>query len=146
MAGSWIDARFSQDYSNSTTAVKAGNKLPGIADRFVFSELLWSSQSLDGLKPKSNQGTRAVLELTNAGKIFANDVNTVSKIGYSTLNAKLSQGWAVGSATLKAYGRVDNLTNKRHVGSVIVNQAAGQFYELARGRNYTLGLRLVLPI
>jgi iron complex outermembrane receptor protein len=146
LSGSWIDARFSQDYSNNTTAVKAGNKLPGIPDRFVFSELLWSSLSLDGLKPKSNQGTRAGLELTNAGKIFANDVNTASADGYNTLNAKLSQGWAVGSATLTAYGRIDNLTNKRYVGSVIVNQAANQFYEPAPGRNYTLGLRLTAPL
>ena len=146
LAGSWIDARFSQDYANNNAAVKSGNKLPGIPDRFVFSELLWSSQSLDGLKPKSNQGTRAGLELTNAGKIFADDVNTASTEGYTTLNAKLSQGWAVGSAMLTAYGRVDNLTNKRYVGSVIVNQAARQYYEPAPGRTYTLGLRLMLPL
>ena len=144
LAGSWIDARFSQDYLNNTTAVKAGNKLPGIPDRFVFSELLWSSQSLDGLKAKSNQGTQAGLELTNAGKIFANDVNTAAVDGHTTLNAKMSQGWAVGSATLTAYGRIDNLTNKHYVGSVIVNQAASQFYEPAPGRTWTLGLRLTV--
>ncbi len=146
LAGSWIDAQFTQAYLSNTAAVKAGNKLPGIPDRFIFSELLWSSQSLGALKPKSNQGTRAGLELTSAGKIFANDVNTATADGYTTLNAKISHGWAVGSALLTAYGRVDNLTNKRYVGSVIVNQAANQFYEPAPGRNWTLGLRLTMPL
>ncbi|MDP3827999.1 MAG: TonB-dependent receptor, partial [Polaromonas sp.] len=47
---------------------------------------------------------------------------------------------------LTAYARIDNLTDKRYVGSVIVNQAVSQFYEPAPGRNWTLGLRLVVPL
>jgi len=52
----------------------------------------------------------------------------------------------VGQGSLTAYARVDNLTDKRYVGSVIVNQAASRFYEPAPGRNWTLGLRMVLPL
>lgn len=146
LAGAWIDARFSQAYANSTTVVASGNKLPGIPQRFVFSELLWSSLPIEGSKARSSLGTRAGLELTQAGKIFANDTNTVSADGYTTLNARLSQGWALGPALLTAYGRIDNLTGKQYVGSVIVNQASGQFYEPAPGRTWTLGLRLTLPL
>lgn len=146
LSGSWIDARFSQAYANNSSVVASGNKLPGIPQSFVFSELLWSSQSFVGVKPRTSLGTRAGLELTSAGKLFANDVNSASAEGYTTLNAKLSQGWAVGPALLTAYGRIDNLTDKRYVGSVIVNQAASQFYEPAPGRNWTLGLRLTLPL
>ena len=142
LAGSWIDARFSQAY----LTVAAGNKLPGIPQSFVFSELLWSSQTLVAVKTRTNPGTRAGLELTSAGRMFANDVNTAPVDGYTTLNAKLSQGWAVGPALLTAYGRIDNLTDKRYVGSVIVNQAFSRFYEPAPGRNWTLGLRLTLPL
>ncbi len=142
LAASWIDATFSQAYNN----VAAGNKLPGIPQRFVFSELLWSSQTLVAVKTRTSLGTRAGLELTSAGRMFANDVNTAPVDGYTTLNAKLSQGWAVGSALLTAYGRIDNLTDKRYVGSVIVNQAFSRFYEPAPGRNWTLGLRLTLPL
>jgi len=146
LAGSWIDARFSQAYANNASTVAAGNKLPGIPQSFVFSELLWSSQTLGGVKSRTSASTRAGLELTSAGKIFANDTNTASADGYTTLNAKLSQGWAVGSSLLTAYGRIDNLTGKQYVGSVIVNQAASQFYEPAPGRSWTLGLRLTLPL
>ena len=146
VAGSWIDARFSQAYSNNSSVVASGNKLPGIAQRFIFSELLWSSQSLEGVKSQTTRVTQAGLELTSAGKIFANDVNTVSAEGYTLLNAKVSQGWRFGSAMLTAYGRIDNLTDKRYVGSVIVNQTTSQFYEPAPGRNWTLGMRLTLPL
>jgi iron complex outermembrane receptor protein len=47
---------------------------------------------------------------------------------------------------MTAYARIDNLADERYVGSVIVNQAASQFYEPAPGRNWTLGLRLTLPL
>ncbi len=146
LAGSWIDARFSQAYSNNSSTVASGNKLPGIPQSFVFSELLWSSQTLVAVKTRTSLGTRAGLELTSAGRMFANDVNSASADGYTTLNAKLSQGWALGSALLTAYGRIDNLTDKRYVGSVIVNQAQLQYYEPAPGRSWTLGLRLTLQL
>ena len=147
LSASWIDAKFSQAYTSSSGNVAADNKLPGIPRNFLFSELLWSSQALNGnAKGRGNPGIRAGLELTSAGKIYANDVNTASAEGYTTLNAKFSQGWAVGAGLLTAYARVDNLTDQRYVGSVIVNQASSQFYEPAPGKNWTLGLRLTVPL
>jgi iron complex outermembrane receptor protein len=146
LAASWIDATFSQAYTSSTGNVTSGNKLPGIPQSFVFSELLWSSQTFVAVKTRTSLGTRAGLELTSTGRMYANDVNSAPVDGYTTLNAKLSQGWAVGSTLLTAYGRIDNLADKRYVGSVIVNQTNNQFYEPAPGRNWTLGLRLTLPL
>lgn len=146
LAGSAINARFSQAYANNNVDVASGNKLPGIPESFVFSELLWASVPFDSITKKSQRVTKAGFELTNAGRMFANDTNTACADGYTTLNAKISQGWGVGPAMLTLYGRLDNLTGKRYVGSVIVNQAAGQFYEPAPGRTWSLGLRLVVPL
>jgi iron complex outermembrane receptor protein len=84
--------------------------------------------------------------LTQAGRLFANDTNTASAEGYTTLNLKASHGWALGAGSMTAYARIDNLADERYVGSVIVNQAASQFYEPAPGRNWTLGLRLSVPL
>jgi iron complex outermembrane receptor protein len=157
LAGSWIDAKFSQSYSNTNT-VASGNKLPGIPQHFIFSELLWSSQNFDEMKTRHNLGNNAGFagfagfngfagfEIIQAGKIYVNDVNSASTKGYTTLNAKISQSWNVGSAFITAYGRIDNLSNKKYVGSVIVNQAANQFYESGTGRNWTLGLRLKIAL
>jgi iron complex outermembrane receptor protein len=146
LAASAINARFSQAYANNNVKVASGNKLPGIPKSFVFSELLWASIPFDSLSKRPQRVTKAGFELTSAGKMFANDSNTASADGYTTLNAKVSQGWDIGPAVLTLYGRVDNLTDKRYVGSVIVNQAVGQFYEPAPGRTWSLGLRVVLPL
>lgn len=147
LSASWIDAQFSQAYANNLVRVAAGNKLPGIPQNFLFSELLWSSQPTRGdSKQRPVLGSRAGIELMRAGKIYANDTNTESAPAYTALNAKVSHGWSVGRGNLTAYARIDNLTDKRYVGSVIVNQAVSQFYEPAPGRNWTLGLRLVVPL
>ncbi len=154
LAANWIDARFSQAFSNNTATVASGNRMPGIPQHFIFSELAWSSRPSTGTPakgPAAQLGRRAGLELTRAGKLYANDVNTAQSAGYTLLATRVSHGWslaALGAAqgVLTAYARIDNLTDRRYVGSVIVNQAAGQFYEPAPGRNYTLGLKVVLPL
>ena len=39
---------------------------------------------------------------------------------------------------------MDNLTNRRYAGSVVVNDANLRFYEPAPGRNYTIGAQAKL--
>jgi len=146
LAASQIDARYSQSFNSGVTAVASGNKIPGIPQSFLFSELLWTGLKMDGRKQGAGLGSQAGIEFTQAGRLYANDTNLASADGYATLNLKASHGWAVGAGTLTASARIDNLTDERYVGSVIVNQASSQFYEPAPGRNWTLGLRLVLPI
>lgn len=147
LAASQVDAKFSQTFTSSGTTVQAGNKIPGIPQSFLFSELLWTSQSASmGAKQRNSLGSQAGIELTQAGRLYANDTNTASADGYATLNLKASHGWALGGGSVTAYARVDNLTDKRYVGSVIVNQALAQFYEPAPGRNWTLGLRVSVPL
>jgi iron complex outermembrane receptor protein len=146
VAASMVDATFSKTFASGTTTVVSGNKIPGIPHSFLFSEVLWSGQPLDKNNKTSALGSQAGVEFTKAGRLLANDTNTASVDGYATFNLKASHGWAVGSGSLTTYARVDNLTDQRYVGSVIVNQASSQFYEPAPGKNWTLGLRLVLPL
>ncbi len=143
---SWIDAIYSQAFTSGTNSIANGNKIPGIPQHTLFSELVWSSQAVTLAKRKSALGTRAGIELLSAGRIYANDTNTASADGYTTLNLKASHGWTLGKGCLTAYGRIDNVTDQRYVGSVIVNQASSQFYEPAPGINWTLGLRLMVPL
>jgi len=39
-----------------------------------------------------------------------------------------------------AFLRVDNLFDRRYIGSVIVNEGNGRYFEPASGRNWTLGM------
>ncbi|MDZ4074672.1 MAG: TonB-dependent receptor [Hylemonella sp.] len=147
LSASAIEAQFSETFVTNNVTVNAGNRLPGIPQHFLFTELLWSAQSLDNAGRKPGLGTQAGAEVVSAGKLYANDSNSASAEGYTTLNLKASQGWPVaGKGSLTAYGRLDNVTDQRYVGSVIVNQAANQFYEPAPGFNWTLGVRLSVPL
>lgn len=146
LAASRTDATFSRAFTSGASNVASGNKIPGIPQYFLFSELLWSGQSLDDANRLTKLGSQAGIEFTQSGRLYANDTNTASADGYATVNAKFSHGWAMGAGSLTAYARVDNLTDEHYVGSVIVNQASSQFYEPAPGRNWTLGLRLILPL
>ncbi len=149
-----LDVQYSQDFvsrstSNSvttTTQVNAGNKLPGIPQHFFFGELTWSSAASQLAKNAPRLGTRAGVEMVSAGRLYANDANTASADGYTTLNLKASHAWQVGKGRVTGYARVDNVTDQKYVGSVIVNQSSGQFYEPAPGVNYTVGLSLMVPL
>ncbi|MFN4359161.1 MAG: TonB-dependent receptor family protein [Hylemonella sp.] len=145
LSASAIEARYNQAFTNGTTPVADGNKLPGIPQHFLFGELLWSQARLDVARP-TRLGTQAGVELVRAGRLYANDTNTASADGYAVWHLKASHGWALGKGNVTAYARIDNVGDKAYVGSVIVNQAANQFYEPAPGRNWTLGARLNLPL
>lgn len=49
--------------------------------------------------------------------------------------AHLAAGWQLNELV-----RVDNITDKKYVGSVIVNEANGRFYEPSPERSVTVGL------
>ena len=146
LSASAIDAQFSQAFVSNGATVNAGNRMPGIPQNFLFSELLWSAQALDVARRSPRLGTQAGVEVVSAGRLYANDINTASAEGYTVFHLKASHGWALGKGNLTAYARIDNVGDKAYVGSVIVNQAASQFYEPAPGRNWTLGARLNVPL
>jgi iron complex outermembrane receptor protein len=150
VSASQIDATYSKAFASrvngATVNVAAGNYIPGIPQYFMFSELLWSQSPLDISRKGGALGSQAGLELARAGRLYANDINTASADGYTILNLKASHAWKMGGRTLTAFARIDNLTDEKYVGSVIVNQASSQFYEPAPGRNWSLGLRVSVPL
>lgn len=147
VAVSWIDAMYTQGFANNTFSASStnGKKLPGIPQHYLFSELLWSSQAAPAPKART-LGTTAGIELITAGRLYATDDNSASADGYTILNLKASHAWRMGKGRLTGYARVDNVTDQKYVGSVIVNQSSQQFYEPAPGVNYTVGLSLMVPL
>lgn len=146
ISASAIDAKYSQAF-NSGTAIPAGNKIPGIPESSTFAEIAWSSEPFNP-KAKSPLGTRLALEWKQAGRIFANDSNTESADGYSVFNVSLSHRWNWNTALVTGYGRINNLSDVRYVGSVLVNQTASppQSYEPAMPQNWVVGVSLSLPL
>ncbi|MNX43061.1 Pesticin receptor precursor [compost metagenome] len=126
-AYTWLNARYADDGSGG---IRAGNKIPGIARQSVFASLAWAPP----------EGWQAALEGRLLSKIYVNDANDQDAPGYFV--AALSAGYIkkLDAWELSAYARVDNLFDKQYVGSVIVNENNGRYYEPAAGRSLGLGL------
>lgn len=145
LAASALDAQYGQAFNTGTHAVAAGNKMPGIPQFYVFGELLWSHEEVDGVRRLAPRGVQAGVEMVSAGRLYANDSNTASADGYTVFNLKASESWQVGRALLSVYGRLNNVEGQQYVGSVIVDQASGGYYEPALGYNWSVGTCAVFP-
>ncbi len=147
LSASMIDAQYSQAFRSGTTPIASGNKIPGIPLSSVFSEVAWTSASAQSGRSAAPLGTRLAVEMVQAGRIYANDTNTESADGRTVFNLTASHRWSVGQkGILSLYGRMNNATDERYIGSVIVNQNALQFYEPGLPKNWTVGLGLTLPL
>ena len=137
LAYTWLDAQFTQPFTSGTPAVtvSAGNKLPGVPAYALFGELIWRHAAT---------GFHAGLELRANGKVYVNDVNSAFTDPYTVGNARAGFEQRGKKWRLTEFARVDNVTARQYVGSVIVADGNGRFYEPAPVRNYLLGLNAQL--
>jgi len=147
LSANLIDATYSQTFTSATvtgpTTILASNKIPGIPQTSVFSELAWTSEPIRSGAKAPSPGTRVAIELVQSGRIYANDTNTASADGRTVFNLSASQRWAVEKAAVSAYLRLNNAGDERYAGSVIVNSS--QYIEPGLPRNWMLGFSLTAP-
>ena len=132
-----LNARFKSAYSAGTppVLVSSGNWLPGVARSVLVAELLWRHQS---------SGFHAAIEYRASSKVYVNEANvdTAAGFGVANLRAGFRQQFTVGAGStwrFTEFVRVDNVTDRRYVGSVIVAEARGRYFEPAPGRNVLVG-------
>nr|WP_312028380.1 TonB-dependent receptor [Aquabacterium sp. J223] len=79
-------------------------------------------------------------ELRQVGAVPVNDSGSDAAAGHTVV--ALHAGYTVQRPgwTLRAFGRVDNLLDRRYAGSVIVNEGNGRYFEPAPGRTLFVGL------
>ena len=132
LAYTWLNATVKQAYLNNGTYVLSGNRIPGVPNQGLFSELLW-------VKP--NKSMEAAVEARVNGSMAVNDTNSLSMAtGYAVMNIRgVLRQEVPGGWSLSQFFRINNILNRSYVGSVIVNQASSQFYEAAPGRNWIIG-------
>ncbi len=136
-SAAWIDARFDTDFLTCgpppctvpTLPVAAGSRLPGVPARTAFVELKYRASWGD---------LRA--EWRAQSELFVNDRNTDRAAGYGVLAISAARTFEVGTARPRLFARIDNLLDKRHVGSVIVNEGNSRFFEPAPGRAWLIGV------
>ena len=141
-AYTWMRANYQDAFLTCTTAgcpaannpqvqVPAGNQVPGLPQQQLFVQA-----ALD----TGWWGSRVTLEARHAGRVMVNDQNTDSAVGHTLFNLGVHFKQDRGDWTLREFVRVDNLTDQKHVGSVIVNDGNGRFFEPGAGRKLMLGL------
>jgi iron complex outermembrane receptor protein len=143
VTGTLIDAEFNEGFGSGATEVKPGNKIPGIPNGLAYSSLQWSSSDYQRNKYRQVMGTLATFEFIAAGENHGRDTNQADRkaSGYSLFNLRLAHRLDINSMTLTAYGQLNNLTDKKYMGSVIVGNEAP--FEPAPGRNWMVGLNAI---
>lgn len=115
-------------YDEGFGSVVQGSRLPGVPNANGFAELAWK-------QPDGRYG--AALEAVASGRVYADDANTeIPAPGYAILNARLNAHQESGPWQFKQFIRLNNLLDRKYVGSVIVGDASKRFYEAAPGRNW----------
>ena len=67
------------------------------------------------------------------------DLGSEAAPGYGLVHLEASRRWDTARGPLRVFARVDNVLDRAHVGSVIVNDGNRRFYEPGPGRRFGLG-------
>jgi iron complex outermembrane receptor protein len=139
-AFSRLDARYRDSFSTCRappcatpdTTIAAGNRIPATAPRALWTELRWSpADDLD-----------LFVQANAVGPLFADDANTAHAAGHATVDLGAERRWRIGRFTLEGFARLDNAFDRRAIGSVIVNDGNGRYYEPAPERGWSAGVAL----
>jgi iron complex outermembrane recepter protein len=83
----------------------------------VHGELVWRHAA---------SGFHAGAEVHHAGRVYVDEANVDSAGAYAVANLRMEIDRRAAGILLKAFVRVDNVTDRRYAGSVIVAEARGR--------------------
>jgi iron complex outermembrane recepter protein len=98
------------------------------------------NQQVQGFATYNWRGWFATVEGQPAGGMYMNDANNLRSAGWEVMNARLGGRIAVGDLALQPVVAVSNLFDRGYAGSIVVNAAAGRYFEPAPGRTVYAGL------
>jgi iron complex outermembrane receptor protein len=111
-------------------SIASGNAIPGIAKNQAFAALGWQPET----------GFNAGLDVRYMDQVYVDDANSDAAPSYTVISANAGYVWAQADWKVRTYVRADNLLDKHYIGSVIVNDSNGRYFEPADGLNWSAGL------
>ena len=141
LAWTRLEAKFLDSFASVAgspavaVTVPAGSRLPGVPRSSLHAELRWRH---------APSGLTAALEFQHKSHVWVDDRNSQAADAYNVTNFAAGFTQLRGAWRFSEYFRVDNLTNRRYAGSVIVNDANLRFYEPAPGRTAVIGIQAKL--
>ena len=136
-----LNATFEEAFSYQNTAnnvvttfnVAKGNTIPGTYKQQAFAELAWSHPAW---------GFQTALNAVHSSAVHVNDLNTGTQAaGYTVFNLRASLNQQSGSWSTTEYLTLNNLTDKKYIGSIKVNDSNSRFYEPAAPFNWIVGVK-----
>lgn len=138
VAFTYLDASFLDAFGDcgapAGCSVPGGTRMPGVPHRLLHAGLRWGG----------DVGWHAGASLDAVSAVSADDADTLVAPGYAV--AGLSAGYVFDAAhhRIAPFARVDNLFDRKYIGSVIVNQSSGGSFEPAPGRTFWVGVKVSL--
>ena len=102
-----------------TVLVNAGNRLPGIPKSNAYASIRFGE----------HLGWHASANAQYVSRVAVNDINSVFAPSYTVVGVEGGYGVEFDRWTLNAFVRVNNVTDKEYVGSIIVNDGNSRFFE-----------------
>jgi iron complex outermembrane recepter protein len=141
LAWTRMEARFRDTFTSVAgtpavaVTVPAGSNLPGVPRSSLYAELRWRH---------APSGFHSALEFQRKARVWVDDRNSEAADAYGITNLAFGFSQRAGAWRFSEYLRVDNVTNRRYAGSIVVNDANLRFYEPAPGRNAVIGVQAKL--
>ena len=105
--------------------IPAGNRLPAVPANAFYAGLTWRAAPM---------GFSATIETVGRAKIYVDDRNSDAAAGYWTTNLRAGISQQGDDWTLDETLRLDNVADRRYVGTAIVNESNSRYFEPAAGR------------
>lgn len=140
LAATWLQATVREGYLSCTgvpapcttprNRVAAGTRLPGVPRQQLSARWQWQPGSWHW-----------AAELVAASDLGVDDRGDARAPGYALVNLEAARQWSTPHGPLRAFARLDNVLDQRHIGSVIVNDGNRRYYEPGPDRSVTLGVQ-----
>jgi iron complex outermembrane recepter protein len=114
------------------TLVPSGARIPGVPRSDFFAALRYGGKS----------GWNAGVEMDAASNSATNDLNTQYAPGYAVVNLSTGYAFELRDAKISTFIRLNNVLDKSYVGSIIVNESNGRYFEPAPGRTIFGGIHV----
>jgi iron complex outermembrane receptor protein len=114
--------------------VPAGNRLPGVPKNNAYVNLRWGDE----------MGWHAGVNGQYVSSVAVNDQNSVFTPSYAIFGADAGYGVELRTFRINTFARINNAFDRRYVGSVIVGDGNGRFFEPGPGFNVLAGVSVTM--
>jgi iron complex outermembrane receptor protein len=128
-----LDATFKDAFLSGGRTIPSGNMLPGVPRTQAYAQLRYRRPAF-----------YTTLEALYRSEVPVNDANSEFAGSYAVVNIVAGLVQQGARWKISEYVRVDNLGDRNYVGSVIVNEANGRFYEPSPRRSMSGGIQASL--